>query len=63
MLEIAGREAIGLNTCQHQFASEELAVWEVGELRLFDRPCGCALMRTEGKSHEDADEMDLIDPS
>jgi hypothetical protein len=32
-LEIAEREAVGPNTCQHQFVPGELAVWEVEESR------------------------------
>ena len=33
-LEIAEREAIGFNTCQHQFSPKELARREVEESRL-----------------------------
>ena len=35
VLEIAEREAVGPNTCQHQFVSEELAPWEVLSIYTF----------------------------
>jgi hypothetical protein len=51
-LEIAEREAVGPNTCQHQFAAggtrlEGGTREPVGFLLL--KPRGCALARTEGK--------------